>query len=176
MKALRIAGLLFLASPLWCQPKAVEVFGQIGYGKAWDDDGSLGAGVVYGGTVTLPLSPRWAVDLDVQHNRTTYDASAGHTFGTRRTLVSPAILYRRGSDRVYWFAGGGFGGRIDHMYARGAAGHLAFGRSENGTAIPGRTGVVGSVTKHLLVRADLYVVVVHVAPDVGVKLGIGYRF
>ncbi|MEK7754099.1 MAG: hypothetical protein AAB654_19400 [Acidobacteriota bacterium] len=35
----------------------------------------------------------------------------------------------------------------------------------NGTAIPVRTGVVGGVTKHLLVRADLYVVVVHVAPQ-----------
>jgi len=175
MKALRIAGLLFLASPLWCQPKAVEVFGQIGYGKAWDDDGSLGAGVVYGGTVTLPLSPRWAVDLDVQHNRTAYHASAGHTFGTRRTLVSPAILYRRGSDRVYWFAGGGFGGRIDHIYERWT-GRPEFRVSGYRTAIPVRTGVVGGVTKHLLLRADLYFVVGHVAPDAGVKLGIGYRF
>ena len=175
MKALRIAGLLSLALPLWCQPKAVEVFGQIGYGNAQGDDGSFGAGVVYGGTLTLPLSPRWAVDLDIQHNRTTYDASAGHTFGTRRTLVSPAILYRRGSDRVYWFAGGGFGGRIDQMYDR-RPGLPESRRSENGTAIPMRTGFVGGVTKHLLVRADLYFVVVHVAPDAGVKLGIGYRF
>jgi hypothetical protein len=175
MKVLRIAGLLFLALPLWCQPKAVEVFGQIGYGNAQGDDGSLGAGVVYGGAVTLPLSSRWAVDLDVQHTRTTNDVLAGYTFGTRRTLVSPAILYRRGSDRVYWFAGGGFGGRIDDMYDR-EPGRPEFRRSENGTAIPVRTGVVGGLTKHLLVRADLYVVVAHVAPDAGVKLGIGYRF
>jgi hypothetical protein len=175
MKALRIAGLLFLALPLWCQPKAVEVFGQIGYGNAQGDDGSLGAGVVYGGTVTLPLSSRWAVDLDIQHTRTTSDVLARYTFGTRRTLVIPAILYRRGSDRVYWFAGGGFGGRIDHMYDR-SPGQPERRVSENGTAIPVRTGVVGGVTKHLLVRADLYFVVAHVAPDAGVKLGIGYRF
>jgi hypothetical protein len=175
MKTLRIAGLLFLALPLWCQPKAVEVFGQIGYGKPGDDDISLGAGVVYGGAVTLPLSPRWAVDLDVQHSRTTYDASAGHTFGTRRTLVSPAILYRRGSGRVYWFAGGGFGGRIDHMYGRNP-GWPEFRRSGNGTASPVRTGVVGGVTKHLLLRADLYFVFACLVPDAGVKLGIGYRF
>ncbi|MDP3000746.1 MAG: hypothetical protein Q8N47_24900 [Bryobacterales bacterium] len=32
--------------------------------------------------------------------------------------MSPAILYRRGSEQVYWFAGGGFGGRIDRMYDR----------------------------------------------------------
>ncbi|MCX6638554.1 MAG: hypothetical protein NT090_26160 [Acidobacteria bacterium] len=175
MKALRIAGLLFLALPLWCQPKAVEVFGQIGYGNAYEDDGSLGSGIVYGGAVTLPLSPRWAVDLDVQHNRTTYDASTEYTFGTRRTLVSPAILYRRGSDRVYWFAGGGFGGRIDHMYGRNP-GQPAYRVSEDGTTIPVRTGVVGGVTKHLLVRADLYFVFACLAPDAGVKLGIGYRF
>jgi hypothetical protein len=175
MKALRLAGLLFLALPLWCQPKAVEVFGQIGYGKAQGDDGSLGAGVVFGGAVTLPLSSRWAVDLDVQHSRTTYDVRAGQTFGTRRTLVSPAILYRRGSDRVYWFAGGGFGGRIDRMYDR-SPGQPERRVSENGTAFPLRTGFVGGLTKQLLVRADLYVVVVHVAPDAGAKLGIGYRF
>ncbi len=175
MKPIRIAGLLLLALPLWCQPKAVEVFGQIGYGKAQGDDGSFGAGVVYGGAVTLPLSPRWAVDLDVQHTRTTNDVLFRYTFGTRRTLVIPAILYRRGSDRVYWFAGGGFGGRIDRMYDR-SPGQPERRVPENGTAIPMRTGVVGGLTKHLLVRADLYVVVVHVAPDAGVKLGIGYRF
>jgi hypothetical protein len=175
MKLIWIAGLLFFALPLWCQPKAVEVFGQIGYGNAQGDDGSFGSGIVYGGTVTLPLSSRWAVDLDAQHTRTTYDVRAGQTFGTRRTLVSPAILYRRGSDRVYWFAGGGLGGRIDQMYDRGP-GQPERRVSENGTAISVRTGVVGGVTKHLLVRADLYFVVAHVAPDAGAKVGIGYRF
>jgi hypothetical protein len=175
MTFLRLASLLSLALPLWCQPKAVEVFGQIGYGNAQGDDGSLGRGALYGGALTLPLSPRWAVDVDVQYSRTTYDARAGNTFGTRRTPVSPAILYRRGSDRVYWFVGGGLGGRIDHMYNR-FPGQPEHTRDDNGSTLPARTGFVASVTHHLVLRADAYLVVTHAAPDAGVKIGIGYRF
>ncbi|MBI4874007.1 MAG: hypothetical protein HY822_05165 [Acidobacteria bacterium] len=175
MKRVRWMAVLSLALPLWCQPRAPEAFGQIGYGMAEADDGSLGKGVVFGGALTVPFAARWAVDIDVHHQRAARNSKTGNTFGVRRTLAIPAILYRRGSNRLYWFGGGGAGGRLDRMFDR-MPNQPEFKTSQNGVAYGGRTGVVAAATDRLLARVDFYWVHTHVAPDVGVKIGIGYRF
>jgi hypothetical protein len=172
---LKLAALLLLALPLCAQPKSPEAFGHIGYGSAQDDEGGVGKGAVYGGAATVPFAQRWAVDVDVQHTRTLRTVGGGYDFGTRRTLVSPAILYRRGNRRTYWFGGAGIGARIETTFSRTPGGGETTSPGK-GWTIPLRTGVVTAVTGRLLVRAEVFAVASFLVPDAGVKLGIGYRF
>jgi hypothetical protein len=167
--------LLLLGLPLFAQPRSPEIFGQVGWGAAQDDEGGLGKGFVYGGAVTVPLASCWAIDLDVQHIRTLRTVAPGYEFGSRRTLLSPAVVYRRGSERTYWFAGGGAGGRIESLFSRAPGLPESTGKSR-GTTILGRTGFVTAVTKRLLIRTDVYAVASFLVADAGVKIGIGYRF
>ncbi len=164
---------LLLALPLGAQPRRPEVFGTIGYGVAHDDEGSVGNGAVYGGAVHVPFAHRWAADVEIQHIRTRRQPAADFAFGTRRTLLSPAIVYRRGSDGLYWFGGAGIGARIETSFFEGPTGR--FEGSGHGWTIPLRTGFVASAGR-LLVRAELFAIPSFLAPDTGVEIGLGYRF
>jgi hypothetical protein len=172
---MKAAWLFLLALPLCAQPRSPEVFAQIGWGAAQDDEGSVGKGAVYGGAFTIPLASRWAIDVDAQHTRTLRTVAPGYEFGARRTLIGPAILYRRGSGRAYWFGGAGAGARIENLFSR-APGLPEYTNRSGGWTIPVRTGFVTAVTDRLLLRAEVYAVASFLAPDAGVKLGIGYRF
>ncbi len=170
----RILCLLVLACAVWAQPHAVEVFGQIGYGRANDDEGSVGSGVTYGGALTVPFKPRWAVDIDVQHLRTERSPSPDFSFGTRCTLVSPALQYRRGSERTYGFVGFGAGAALAEAFYRERG--REFTSSANKMTFHARVGFVVAPTGRFLVRTDLYTAFRYVSPDVGLKVGVGYRF
>jgi hypothetical protein len=170
----RIALLLLAACAAWAQPRAVEVFGQVGYGRANDDEGSVGSGAVFGGALTVPWTSRWAEDIAIQHQRTTRSPSPDFSFGTRRTLVSPALQYRRGSERSYGFVGFGAGVAIAEAFFRQRGQESA--SSNTGMTPHMRGGFVAAPAGRLLLRAEVYAAFRYVAPDVGVKLGVGYRF
>lgn len=172
--ALRIAGLMLAACVAWAQPRAVEVFGQAGYGRANDDEGSVGTGATYGGALTVPWTPRWALDVAVQHIRTTRQTAPAFSFGTRRTLVNPGIQYRRGSERAYGFAGFGAGAAIQEAFFRQDGRETT--SSDTGLTLHTRAGFVVAPAGRFLVRTDVYLSFRYVAPDVGVKIGVGYRF
>jgi hypothetical protein len=144
------------------QPRAVEVFGQIGVARAAGDEGSLGTGASYGAAVTVPIVSRWAVDVDVAAVRARRTFSYAPELRGRQTLISPSLVYRRGSERAYFFAGGGTGAEL----------------SDEGRfmMLLGKCGVVVSPTRRLLLRGDFLVGFSKVLPNVGVRFGIGYRF
>lgn len=159
-----IAAFLFFASvPLFAQPATVEAFGMLGVHRVAADEGSLGTGVFYGGALAVPIHRRLAVDVDVVQGRTKREfSSSGVVFRSKQTLVSPSLVARWGSDRAYFFAGGGVGG--------------AFSDGESGHTYVGKAGIVGAISPDLLIRADLVITFQHALPHLGTRVGVGYRF
>lgn len=168
-----LAFLLFTL-PLLAQPESPEIFGHIGYGTAQGDEGSEGSGLVIGGAVHLPFAAHWAFDFDAQQIRTRRETGGPFSFGTNRTLLSPALVYRRGTEKLYWFGGGGIGARLETTFTEGPNGR--FSSSRQGWTIPLRTGIVAAISKRLLLRAEVFAVTSFLVPDAGVQIGIGYRF
>lgn len=172
MTTMRSAGLLFLVAwPLAAQPRRVEVFGQAGYFQGHDDEGSLGTGPVYSGAVLVPVSRRFAMDFDVSHGRSSRDTGPVH-FGTNTTVVSPSLLARFGSERVYGFAGGGAGVQYDQF----TSSLSPVDASSTAFILHGRAGIVALITGRLLLRADFVLPFRFIVPNTTVKAGIGYRF
>lgn len=184
MKEAVILAALFAPLSLLAQPMDVEIFGHVGVVRASEDEGSLGNGLSYGGALTIPFSRRFAIDLDVQSARPERDFGSGAQFRSTQTLVSPGIVYRRGSERLYFFAGGGAG--VEHttwkrsfpMYDAGGtpAGYDVATTESTGFVLNGKAGFVGAVTGRLLIRGDLLLGARYVAPHVGARIGIGFRF
>ncbi len=144
-----------------------------GGGRVSGDEGSLGTGWSASGAVTVPFSWRWALDLDVTHMDAERQVGPFHLKG-KHTHVSPAIQYRRGSERTYGFIalGGGFsvaceGGDLSGTYRCNA---------DTGFHAALRGGLVHSLSNRWLIRAAVFSFFPHVAPDVGVRAGFGYRF
>jgi hypothetical protein len=173
-------------------PRSIEVFGHLGAFYAGADEGSLGHGASYGGAVVVPIAGRLAVDVDVLTARTRRDRPGG-SFRLRRTLVLPSLVYRWGSRRVYVFAGGGLGRRIDETYSRESnfadwytppvppwrqigPREWEISNSESRTTVHGRVGVVVEPARRLLLRFDWFGSWKYVLPDTGIRLGVGFRF
>jgi len=165
-------GLLFAVMAA-AQPRSVEVFGQAGYGNVYGDEGSNGSGPVYSGALTLPFASRWAVDLDVMYNTTKRD-SGPFEFGSRRTTFSPGLQYRRGGERTYGFVAFGAGVATEQTYFEENSQRLT--ANDTGMTLHTRGGFVTTLKERLLLRAEVYMSFRFVAPDIGVKAGIGYRF
>jgi len=86
----------------------VSIYGSIGGGKTWDDEGSIGQGMSAGGGVEWRFRPKWSVGADVErlgHDRETAGLNAsGHT-----VFASANIAYRFVAHGVTPYVGGGFG-------------------------------------------------------------------
>ena len=98
-----------LASPAMAQPTATAsnwtFGGAAGYGRTWDDEGSIGNGWLLGGYVDRRLSKN--VDLDlaidvVKNSRDDNFVANGHT-----TYVSAQVIRRFGSRQANGFVMGG---------------------------------------------------------------------
>ena len=184
--------LLFpLGALLAAQPRAVELYGNIGVLRGGGDESSAGTAATYGGALTVPIVRKLAVDLDVQTAR--FERDFGPTYWRdRRWLISPSLLYRfGGSERVYGFVGGGIGAElnrtvtIERNFLPGyrppgweeiSPGVWKTSGSFNYRTLHGRGGFVYSPVPHLAVRVDLHAAWAHVLPNVGLKVGVGYRF
>jgi hypothetical protein len=154
--------LLLAADFALAQPTRPEVFGFVGMGRTGGDEGSLGSGLAAGGAVTIPFVSRWALDFDVTHLRSKRDFAGPFRWESHRTHFSPAVQYRRGSERTYGFAAFGVGGTA--------------GTTHGGWHLHGKVGIVTALTEQLLLRAEFFSVFRYVLPDAGVKAGLGYRF
>jgi hypothetical protein len=173
----------FFAPNLRAQPKSVEMFGQIGKVRLGGDEGSVGGATSYGGALMLPFAHRWAVDVDAFHARRSIEHSPGMPFSVRRTLVIPGIVRRWGTEKVYGFAGGGLGLQHDRSESVFMSCSLPdvcqpvwAQYRDTGRALHGKLGVVGAVTPRLLIRGDVFMAFRYVLPNIGVRIGIGYRF
>lgn len=167
---------------LSAQPRRPEIFGQIGRIRVGGDEGSLGSGTSFGGAVMIPITARWAADIDLQTVRTKSEVSTGEGFSQRTTLLAPAIVRRFGTTRFYGFAGGGIGGQFEQTESRFFAGNPSDLRlvtqsySDSGAVLLGKLGFVAAVSERLLIRADLALNFRYVLPSVGARIGVGYRF
>lgn len=190
-RTLRCAALAVLTfAPAFAQPKNVEFFLTAGALRGGGDEGSPGSGGAFGGVLTIPLASKLAVDVDVQTTRLVREFSGPSTYyRVRRWVISPGLQYRFGSRRVYGFVGGGLGGEISRSvtveggldYHRPGWQEIGPGVWEtraawNRTTFHSRTGVVISPVNRLLVRVDLNAAWAHVSPNLGIKVGLGYRF
>jgi hypothetical protein len=152
--------------------RAPEVVAHVGTFRAGSDEGGIGRGISYGGAVWVPISRRFAADLDFQTStvtKSTRFANDVFTYRTRRTLILPSLLYRFGQERVSGFVGGGRGAELDDgRYTGLVEDHT----SEVNRVTSFRGGVVAFPTRKLGLRAELYTAGWHL----GARIGVGYRF
>ena len=97
------------SAPASPPPTPVSIYGSIGGGKTWDDEGSIGNGLSAGGGVEWRFRPKWSVGADVErleHERQT----AGINASGRTIFASANIAYRFAARGVSPYVGGGFGG------------------------------------------------------------------
>ena len=97
------------STPPPAPPAPLSVYGSIGGGKTWDDEGSIGSGLSAGGGVEWRFRPKWSVGADVErvgHERDTPGLEwSGHT-----VFASANVAYHFAATGVSPFVGGGFGG------------------------------------------------------------------
>lgn len=161
--AIRIFILAAASVAAWSQPRAVEVWGNTGAARVGGDEGSLGSEVIYGAGVTLPFTRRLALEVDAQRVR------AKRFTPLTRVLISPALVWRWGRERVYGFAGGGLGAQINRIAAPPSY-------TDYDATLHVRGGIVISPVERLIIRAELFSVWHFFLPTAGVKIGAGYRF
>ncbi|MCZ2080042.1 MAG: hypothetical protein HUU41_14815 [Bryobacteraceae bacterium] len=176
MFVLRMVVMSGLMSGLYAEPpRSIEVFGSAGIVKFGQDEGWGGSGAVYGGSVMLPILPKLAIDMDVV---TTTDDSGRETvqsdFSQRRTLVSPSLLYRFGTERAYGFVGGGAGAVFER--SRAITPLYSYDQSETFWSVHWRGGAVAALGTRLLIRAEVFSVHHYLLPTIGVRAGAGVRF
>lgn len=74
-----------------------EIFGTLGYGRASDDEGSLGSGLNGGGGFGFRVSPKFGLELDVNGFRHERKTSPGLLFRGSGVFVTGNALYHFGS-------------------------------------------------------------------------------
>ena len=182
--------LLASTAAISSQPVRPEVFGYVGRVRAAADEGPLGSGVLWGGDVIVPIGHRLGIGIDAGTAKTGRSFSGGD-FQLRRTFVGFSLLGRWGLERTYAFAGAG--GGFEHSNSASTIGNLApgfrppnaeevspgvfrFRSSETSPSLVGRAGVVHAIRGNLLLRFDLLWSQRYVLPNIGGRVGLGYRF
>lgn len=178
------------------ETRAPELHLHIGAFGAGSDEGHIGRGASYGGTVELPLRGRLALSVDAQTSRISVPifgslgAPVDDWYRTRRSLVMPGVVVRFGRQRAHGYFGGGIAGEWDTSTyheelgpgddVRGVEGWRAIRpgvyeltQSESRGSKPFcKLGVSIFPLPRVGVRADIYGVGWHL----GARLGVGYRF
>jgi hypothetical protein len=168
--------------------RAMELSGHVGLFRAGSDEGTIGKGPTYGGTLVVPVRRGFALDLDVQtglaerHHRF---VEGSVTYRTRRTLVIPSLIYRFGTTRLSGFVGGGVGAQFERSQSRQRGvtptgqpwleiepGVFELDQSDVSRMLSMRTGFAAFVTEKIGLRGDVLVAGWHV----GARVSVGYRF
>jgi len=159
-----------------------EVFGAVGIGQTYHDEGSLGSGINGGGGFGYRLSRRFGLEAEVNAFRTTRDysslyppfqASGVHVMGN-------GLLYlNRGRAQSYLIFGAGL------MHVSNSTGFAGAqpASSTNGFAAGFGAGIKIFVTEHLSLRPEFRIYAGNsrgaVEPPLGVlrfSMGIGYHW
>jgi hypothetical protein len=156
--------------------RSPEVFGQAGVLRLGADEGSAGRGASSGGLAMLPITPKFAADVEALTAKVSSAGPPGERFSLRRTMVLPALVRRWGDGKVYGFVGGGVGMQLDRTHVVSSLAGLNFRGSDTGMTLHGKGGVVAALTPRLLVRGDALIAFRYVLPSIGLRIGLGYRF
>ena len=178
--------------------RAPEVIVHFGAFRAGTDEGPIGTGASYGGAITLPITRRIAVALDVQTSRV-FRTMGRPTdwYRTQRSLLIPSMLYRFGHEAVYGYVGGGVGKEFDsstyHTDIRSQApgpggtvpvptgqgwreiepGVFELKQSEaGGPPVSFQAGFAAFPLRRLGLRGDVFMAGWHL----GARIGVAYRF
>lgn len=176
---------LYLAAPATASGEDFlkkEVFGAIGIGKTYDDEGSLGSGVNVGGGFGYRLWSRIGVEVEVNAFRTRrefssayppFQASGAHVMGSGLLYLS------RGRGQAYLL----FGGGLLHTRLESGFGSVPVPRSANGFAVNLGGGMKIFVNPHVSLRPELRIYVGDsrgaVEPpfgDIRFSMGVGYHW
>lgn len=184
--------LLLSAALLAAQPRAVELYGTLGLLGGGGDESSAGKAAAYGGALTVPIFRKLALDLDVQTARFKRDFGPQSTYHRqKRWLISPSLLYRFGNERLYGFAGGGIGAELNRTvtiegnflpdyrppgWEEISPGVWKIYSNFDHRTVHARTGFVYSPLPQLAMRVDVHAAWAHVLPNLGLRIGVGYRF
>jgi len=170
-------------TPAFCEDlRRREVFGAIGIGKTYDDEGSLGSGLNAGGGFGYRLSQRFAAEAEVNAFRTRRDfspsfapfqASGVHAMGS-------GLLYLgRGRAQAYLLLGAG----LLHVHVNNGFGGAPAGKSANGFAVNLGGGLKIFVRQHFSLRPELRIysggsgkAVEPPFSDIRISLGVGYHW
>ena len=185
------ASVLFFYGPwLGAQPTRPELFGYVGVLRAAGDEGSLGSGLLWGGTAVVPIARRVAFDVDIGRAKTERNFP-GELFQLRRTFAGFSVIGRWGSAHTYVFAGGGVGIEASNRLSQSgnvlpgfrppggrevAPGVFQFTSSDTRPSLVVRGGVVHAIWRNILVRFDLFSSQQHVLPNLGARAALGWRF
>lgn len=158
------------------------MFGAIGIGKTYDDEGSLGSGLNAGGGFGYRLSRRFGVEADVNGFRTRRDFSPSFSpFQANGVhVMGSGLLYlNRGRAQAYLLLGGG----LQHVHVKSGFGGAPTGRSANGFAVNLGGGLKIFVSPHVSLRPELRIysggsgkAVEPPFSDIRISLGVGYHW
>ena len=173
---------LIAAAPAFCQDfLRREVFGAVGVGKTYDDEGSLGSGLNVAGGFGYRVSRRIGVEAEVNAFRTRREFSA--PFEPFRAngvhAMGSGLLYlNRGRSQAYLLLGGG----LLHSHLGGGFAGVS-NRAANGFAVNLGGGIKIRVSSHFSLRPELRIYAgdsggVAEAPlgDIRFSMGLGYHW
>ena len=173
-----VIAVMFLAGALHAQPpRSVEIWGNVAAARVAGDEGWNGAGAMYGGGMSFPLTQRIAIEVDLSRVSVDRFGPSTHTF------VSPAVVWRWGTDRAYGFAGTGLGlvanraNGYEPVFPPGQPPAYVLHRvtEYNGT-LHGRGGFVFAPVERWIIRTELFSGWQYALPTFALKIGVGYRF
>jgi hypothetical protein len=146
---IRVFLLLALCVPLLAQqPPRADVFGTIGLGKVYDDEGSLGSGPSGGGGIGYRLRKRLGVEGEINAFRSRRDfASSVSPFQHNGVHLMANFLSHFGPPRAQFYLLGGVG--LLHVK------NVRRGVSDTGFNVGFGLGFKFFATEHIYIRPDL---------------------
>lgn len=159
-----------------------EVFGAVGIGKTYHDEGSLGSGLNGGGGFGYRLSPRFGVEAEVNAFRTTRE------FSSLYPPFQANGIHAMGSGLLYLNQGRAqtcliFGAGVMHVSNPTGFAGAQPDRSTDGFAANLGAGIKIFVTGHLSLRPEFRIYAGNsrgvIEPPLGVlrfSMGIGYHW
>ncbi len=159
--------LMFIFCLVACAPAALaqdftpkgEVFGSVGGGKTFDDEGGTGSGLDFGGGIGYRFTSKFGVEGAVNSIRHKRDFGNGVVFEGTGTFVSANALYYFSTARVqpYVIGGGGF---VNHQNrSRFPETPLQPEVSSNGKAVNFGAGVRIFLNKYISLRPEVRIFV-----------------
>lgn len=134
-----------------------EVFGHLGGGKTYDDEGSLGNGFDIGGGVGFRLTPKFGVEGQV--NRIAYkrDFSSGVRFAGTAVFTTANVLYHFSRSQAQPYVVGGVGFVHHENRSRFPEDSFLPKRTSNGFAKNFGAGVKIFLSKNFSLRPEFRV-------------------
>lgn len=148
--------LLLLAPATLAQgmERRAEVFGSLGGGKAYEDEGLRGNGLTIGGGVGYRLTPRVGIEAQVNGMHYRRDFRSGVRFEGTVVLTTANLLYHFSTSRVQPYVFGGIGHSYDRRNSQFPGAPFLPQQTANGYAINFGVGVKIFLNKKYSLRPE----------------------